>query len=261
MPYVEICGARVFYRSYPSRVSERTPVILIHGSASDGATDWAEIAPVLADDIPVYVPDCRGHGSSTNPDRSYSFRQMANDVAHLIREVGYRRAHIVGHSNGGNVALVTLIEHPDVVDRAVLQAANAYVTPYLVEREAGVFSPEAIEAADPAAARRLAELHDPTGGVGYWRELLSMTHRETISNPRYSAGDLAAVRRPTMVVMGGDDPANAPDRHGQFLAEHIPGAEAWIPEGVGHTVHSERRDEWLRRVCGFLLAGEVGSQR
>jgi pimeloyl-ACP methyl ester carboxylesterase len=41
-------------------------------------------------------------------------------------------------------------------------------------------------------------------------------------------------------------------RHAQYLAENIPGAELWLPEGVRHNVHMERPDEWLERVVGFL---------
>jgi pimeloyl-ACP methyl ester carboxylesterase len=78
---------------------------LIHGSTITGAEDWSRVAPLLARQYRVIVPDCRGHGQSTNPDLSYSFKEMADDTAALVRALGYERAHIIGHSNGGNVAL------------------------------------------------------------------------------------------------------------------------------------------------------------
>jgi len=60
---------------------------------------------------------------------------MADDMAALILALGYERAHVIGHSNGGNVALVTLLEHPEVVQTVIPEAANAYVSPDLLERE------------------------------------------------------------------------------------------------------------------------------
>ena len=59
---------------------------------------------------------------------SYSFKELAEDVAVFVHAMGYERAHIIGHSNGGNVALVTLMEHPEIVQTCIPQAANAYVT-------------------------------------------------------------------------------------------------------------------------------------
>src|SRR5690606_22842780 len=47
------------------------------------------------------------------------------------------------------------------------------------------------------------------------------------------------------------DPVNAPAHHAEFIAQHIPQAELWLPEGVEHTVHAELPDEWLERVQDF----------
>jgi len=252
MAYIEVNGARLFYRLLGRRRSKKAPVVLIHGSTGTGNSNWRLAAPLLAQTYTVIVPDCRGHGRSSNPHNSYSFVEMADDVAGLVRALGYERAHIIGHSNGGNLALVTLLEHPEVVQSAVLQAANAYVSPDLVEKEPAVFDPEHVAREDPGWMREMIRLHGPTHGRDYWRSLLSLTLQAIISEPNYTPKDLAAVRRPTLVVQGEHDRVNAPARHAQFIAEHIPDAELWIPEGVGHTVHDERLFEWVTRVVDFL---------
>lgn len=54
---------------------------------------------------------------------------MAADMAALVNALGYDDVHVIGHSNGGNIALCILMEHPQSVRSCVLQAANAYVTP------------------------------------------------------------------------------------------------------------------------------------
>jgi 3-oxoadipate enol-lactonase len=79
-----------------------------------------------------------------------------------------------------------------------------------------------------------------------------MTMKEIISEPNYSPADLQRVNRPTLVIMGTEDKVNAPDCHAQYIAENIPGAELWIPEGIGHTVHKEVPDLWLEKVLDFL---------
>jgi pimeloyl-ACP methyl ester carboxylesterase len=251
MPYAKVNGIKLFYNSLGKDIENQAPIILIHGSTITGQIDWGKIAPRLAEKNKVYIPDCRGHGKSEGT-HSYSFCEMADDTAEFIRKMGYERAHVIGHSNGGNVALVTLVEYPEVVQTAVLQAANAYVTPYLVEREPVVMDPEYYIQNNPDEVITMKAAHGPKHGDEYWRELLTKTMKEIVSEPNYTKEILARVDRPTFVIMGSDDKVNAPDRHAQFIAENIPGAELWIPAKTGHHVHLEHPDEWISKVLDFL---------
>ncbi len=252
MAYIAINGADIYYQVHGDDDPRRTPIVLVHGSTIDSHTDWDSVIPALARCYKVFAPDCRGHGKSNNPGKTYSFRELAYDLMTFVRALGYERAHIIGHSNGGNVALVTLMEYPEAVQTCVLQAANAYVTSYLIEREPHIFDPERVAHEDPDWMNEMIRLHSAVNGEGYWRELLALTVKEIISGPNYAPADLARVQRPTLVIMGAEDKVNAPDRHAQFIAENIPGAELWIPEKTGHNVHKEREGEWIEKVLDFL---------
>jgi pimeloyl-ACP methyl ester carboxylesterase len=252
MATIEVNGARLYYEVYGEKLQSAVPVLLIHGSTNTGRSEWAEVALLLAHRYTVIVPDCRGHGQSTNPERSYSFSEMAADAAALVRALGYPRAHVIGHSNGGNVALVTLLEHPDIVQTCIPQAANAFVSPDLLVREPWALDPDRIAREAPAWKEEMIALHGPWHGEGYWRDLLGMTLKEILAGPNYTPADLSQVRRPTFVIQGEADPVNAPAHHAQFMARHIPQAELWIPAGVAHNVHKERTCEWVDRVFAFL---------
>lgn len=252
MPYIEINGTNLYYQSYGDDKPHRPPIVLIHGSTIDSHTDWDSIAPELARGYRVFAPDCRGHGRSNNPNMSYSFKELSDDLDVFVRAVGYERAHIIGHSNGGNVALVTLMEHPDIVQTCIAQAANAYVTRYLIEREPKVFNPDRVAREAPDWMDEMIKLHGEVNGMDYWRELLWLTMKEIISEPNYAPVELAHVDRPTLFIMGAEDSVNAPDEHAQYIANNIPNAELWIPEKTGHNVHLERREEWIAKVLGFL---------
>ncbi len=251
MPYCEVNGTSLYYETFGAARPDRPPLLLIHGATNTGAAEWGHILPLLARDYCVIVPDCRGHGRSANPWRTYRFAEMADDLAALVRALGHDRAHIIGHSNGGNVALTLLLEHPDVVQCAVLQAANACVTDHLRAREPGVFDPERIAREDPAWFHALTTRHTALG-PDYWRELLSLTLAETLAAPNYTAADLAQVQRPVLVIEGADDPVNAPPQHGRFIARAIPDAELWTPAGVAHNVHHDLPFPWWERVLDFL---------
>jgi pimeloyl-ACP methyl ester carboxylesterase len=252
MPYIEINDAKIHYQEYGENRAEQTPVVLIHGSTVDSLTDWETIAPALARHHRLFTPDCRGHGRSNNPRTSYSFKELADDVVAFVHALGYEKAHVIGHSNGGNVALVTLIEHPEVVQTCIPQAANAYVTRYLVEREPGVFDPDRVGREWPEWRDEMIALHGEVNGTGYWRDMLWLTMNEIISEPNYAPFELRRVDKPVLVIMGADDPVNAPDEHAQYIANHIPDAELWIPENTGHNVHLERTGEWIEKVLDFL---------
>lgn len=252
MPFIKVNGASLYYETFGTQRPGKGPIILVHGSTQTGRSCWAEVAPLLGREYYVIVPDCRGHGQSENPRQSYSFKEMANDLAVLAHTLGDQRAHLIGHSNGGNVVLVTLLEHPDVVQSCIAMAANAWVSPDLPEKEPVIFDPERVAREDPDWMKEMIELHGPTHGPEYWRTLLQLTLTELISQPNYTPQDLAGVQQPVLVIQGADDRVNAPQRHAQFIARHIPYAQRWIPEGVGHNVHEERLTEWVERVLVFL---------
>ncbi|NJC98872.1 MAG: alpha/beta hydrolase [Anaerolineae bacterium] len=252
MPTTQINDAKIYYQVHGDDQPHRAPIVLVHGSTIDSHTDWDSVIPALAKEYRVYAPDCRGHGRSNNPRMSYSFRELADDVAEFIHAMGYERAHVIGHSNGGNVALVMAVEYPDVVQTCVVQAANAYVTRYLIEREPIVFDPDRVAREAPDWRDEMMALHSEVNGRDYWKDLLWLTMREIISEPNYSPSELARVNVPMLVIMGAEDKGNAPDEHAQYIAGNVPGAELWIPKKTGHNVHKELEQEWLERVMDFL---------
>lgn len=251
MPFISVNGAEIFYQTYGKRREGHAPIYLIHGSTQTGSSCWNKAVPLLAEAYFVIVPDCRGHGQSSNPNMSYSFKELAADAAATIRALGFERAHVIGHSNGGNAALTTLLEHPEVVQTCVPQAANAWVSPDLILKEPPIFDPDNIEKNQPLWKEEMEALHAPLG-KDYWRNLVKMTVDEIIREPNYTPEDLSKVSRPTLVIQGETDRVNAENKHGQFIARHIPAAELWIPKGIGHNVHDDILDEWIKRVSDFL---------
>lgn len=257
MPTIEINNAQIYYAVFgddpsTSLRTDQSPIVLIHGSTIDSHTDWDSVAPALAQHYKVFTPDCRGHGKSNNPNMSYSFKELADDVTAFVHAMGYEQAHIIGHSNGGNVAVVTLMEHPEVVQTCIPQAANAYITRYLVEREPVYFDAKRIERDEPDWMNEMIALHGETNGKEYWRDLVWLTMKETMSEPNYSPAELSCVTRPVLAIMGANDTSNAADEHAQYIANNIPNAQMWIPENTGHNVHKEREQEWVEKVLEFL---------
>src|SRR6266568_9529867 len=94
-------------------------LILIHGGF--GSVEmFGPNVELLAAGRRVIGVDLQSHGRSPAADRPMRFETMADDIAALIRSLGFERAAIMGFSLGGGVALRTAIQDPDVVERLVL---------------------------------------------------------------------------------------------------------------------------------------------
>src|SRR5688572_27123327 len=101
------------------------PLLLLHGGMGIGA-DWQHVFPTDPDGYRVIVPDLRGHGRSTNPAASFTFRQCADDVLALLDHLGVARVKAIGLSMGAKTLLHVATKQPSRVDAMVLVSATPY---------------------------------------------------------------------------------------------------------------------------------------
>lgn len=254
----------IFYETYGD--AKAPPVLLIHGSTLTGEQDFvieSDLAQRLAKNYFVIVPDCPGHGQSLNKTNFadsghlgaplyYSFSGMAATLAEFLSALHASPAYVIGHSNGGNIALYMAVEQPQHTCAAVLLAANAYIDDHLRERVPRKMNPDYVAQNNPDWMREMMDLHDTHHGDGYWRELLKATIVETITNPDWTPDHLKEVITPCLCIQGEKDVVNVPGHHAQILAAWLPHAELWTPENTGHSVHHEHPDEFEQRVRAFF---------
>jgi pimeloyl-ACP methyl ester carboxylesterase len=98
------------------------PLVLVHG-LSGAASNWAELAPLLAERHRLLVPDLPGHGGSSPLPAAPSLNPYADVVGLLAEREGMLPAALVGHSMGGVVALRLALRRPTQVTALVLAAA------------------------------------------------------------------------------------------------------------------------------------------
>src|SRR5262249_51686585 len=89
--------------AYERRSAGGPPVILVHGSASDGKR-WQPILPMIDDDFSVYTIDRRGYGNSEDGGR-YSIEAEFDDILALAQTINAGPVNVVGHSYGALCAL------------------------------------------------------------------------------------------------------------------------------------------------------------
>ena len=101
-------------------------VVLIHGSGP-GVTaysNWRLVLPALGEDFHVLAPDMVGFGYSDRPDDvEYNVQTWADQTVGFMDAMGIKKAHLVGNSFGGAIALRIATQHPERVDQLVLMGS------------------------------------------------------------------------------------------------------------------------------------------
>jgi haloacetate dehalogenase len=99
------------------------PVLLLHGYPQTHV-EWRKIAPELAKEYTVVLPDLRGYGDSSKPPDgdnhiNYSKRAMAQDEVEVMDKLGFRRFATVSHDRGARVGHRLALDHPDRLTKLV----------------------------------------------------------------------------------------------------------------------------------------------
>jgi pimeloyl-ACP methyl ester carboxylesterase len=97
-------------------------VVMVHGLGGS-ASNWVELAPLLARTRRVLAPELPGHGGSSPLAAAPNLNPFADHVADVLEHEGVMSATVVGHSFGGSVALRLAMRHPRLVGSLVLAGA------------------------------------------------------------------------------------------------------------------------------------------
>ncbi|MCI9111364.1 MAG: alpha/beta hydrolase [Eubacterium sp.] len=107
---------------YYEKTGTGVPLIMLHGNGEDH-TIFNKATAVLKKHFTVYAIDTRGHGKSSPVDELH-YEDMANDVYEFICKLNLEKPIVYGFSDGGIVALILAIKHPEAISRIVASGVN-----------------------------------------------------------------------------------------------------------------------------------------
>lgn len=244
-------------------------VLLLHGSGP-GVSAWANwrlTMPALAERFRVVAPDILGFGFTERPDGvSYDLPTWTRHAVGVLDALGIERAHVVGNSFGGSLALSLAIRHSTRVDRLVLMGAAGVpfaITPGLEAVWGYEPSIEAMEdllrifAYDAGlVGRDLAELRYRAsiqpGLQEAFSRMFPAPRQEALDAITHSAEDIAAIPAPTLIIHGRDDQV-IPLSNALDLLGLIDDSRAHLFGRCGHWTQIEHADAFNRLVVDFLL--------
>ena len=108
---------------YFEKYGHGAPLILLHGNGDSHAFFAGQI-PTLAKRFTVYAVDTRGHGQSPMGSKPFTLTQFADDLLGFMNGHGIERAHIVGASDGANIAMLFALRCQQRICSLVLNSGN-----------------------------------------------------------------------------------------------------------------------------------------
>jgi len=210
------------------------PLLLLHGNGESHAVFERQMDDFSAH-YRVLAVDTRGHGDTPRGGAPFTLSQFADDLHEFLLERGILRAHLLGFSDGGNIAALFALRYPDMTASLILNGANIYpmglrpdvyfqvVAGYLGARLRAPFDPRAQKQA----------------------ELLGLM----ATQPHIRPSELHSLRMPVLVMAGTHDVILS--AHTRRIARSIPGAKLLFLEGP-HQLAVSSAGDYNRAVLDFL---------
>ncbi|MGD8454373.1 MAG: alpha/beta fold hydrolase [Phycisphaerae bacterium] len=264
-------GTAVYYEAQGAG----EPLVLIHGGGLDHRM-WDEQFDTFAQHYRVIRYDARGHGLTKGPPGLY--RDTA-DLAALLKHLGIPRAHVLGLSLGGRIAIDFALEYPEMTGCVIPVSPGLSGYDFVGEdlQESSARLAEAFRAGDFDLAReymqrswtdgpqRTPEQVDPQVRRAV-REMLewSMAPAKNLSRSYVkkppAVERLATIHAPTLAIVGTLDMSDI-YRIVERLVAEVPGAQRVDIAGAAHMVNMEKPAEFDQAVLAFLKqhAGELSA--
>lgn len=210
------------------------PIILLHGNGENSGYFQGQI-DVFSKWYHVFALDTRGHGETPRGDRPFTIRQFAEDLLCFMDDHQIEKAHLLGFSDGGNIALIFALRYPERVDRLILNGANLNADG--VRRSVQI----PIE-----IGYRMARLFSRKSESAKWKaEMLGLM----VNDPDVDPEELKEIRAKTLVIAGTEDMIR--ESHTRLIAESISDSQLVLIPG-SHFIAGENAEDFNRAVLAFL---------
>ncbi len=238
------------------------PLIFLHGAGA-GAVTWYPSIGTVSDHFHVVAPDIVGYGESDKPESAYDRAYFSKWLKSFLLAINIPKAHIVGLSQGGAIALQFAMDHPEMVDKLVLvDAGGLGARPSL----ASVLGMLWLNSFPSSLANRFYSrfiLFDPDSrDANHAHYSLQVIKSEGGKNAfRLGRGaaisaipesSLRQIAKETLIVWGENDQL-FPIEYGEAASKVIPHAKFLRIENAGHLPQMDQTDVFNAALLDFLV--------
>lgn len=261
MPQLDVEGQNIHYEV----AGEGPAIVFLHGGTGDAASYWGHQVPAFAEEFMVITLDHRGYGKSGLVETKNYLESCADDIDRLLDHIGAAKAHLVGLSLGGRVALQFALQHPQRLSRLVLADTLSGVRTEKLRR---FIDDVLIATARNAGMEQVFDLnllwafsedylsdhaHEFAAQRKVWAEQSAEDFANVLEATRDIdvTGELHNISAPTLVIWGSED-IEVPRVYADLLVENIVNSMMVVIAGSGHKTCVEKPSEFNRIVRTFL---------
>ena len=209
-------------------------LVLLHGNGENGGYFHYQLEE-YSKRYHVYAPDTRGHGKTPRGTSPFTISQFADDLKAFLDERGIEKTHILGFSDGANIAMVFALRYPQYVDKLILNGGNL--------NGAGV--KPSVQLPIIIGYHIASMFAKKSEGAKANAEMLGLM----VNDPALKAAQLAGIEAETLVIAGTKDMIR--DSHTRLIARSLPHSRLEIIEG-DHFIAANRHEEFNHIVLDFL---------
>ncbi|MBI4005158.1 MAG: alpha/beta fold hydrolase [Gammaproteobacteria bacterium] len=244
---------------------EGEPIIILHGLFGS-SRNWRSIAGKLAEEYQVITVDLRNHGQSGHVD-TMTYSEMADDIHHLMTHLSLDKVSLIGHSMGGKVAMMTVLQKPASIKQLIVLD----IAPVRYERSYGkLFAAMENLPLDAIRNRKDAEdyLNRQINDAGLSQFLVQnlvrldqgFTWRLNLPAIKSSIEYIAAFPvlsedshfKGPALFLGGENSDCIQAKHHKIIHDYFPRADIKMIANTGHMLHTERPDTVIEAITAFL---------
>jgi pimeloyl-ACP methyl ester carboxylesterase len=223
--YLELRGHQVFSYEW---ANNGEALVLLHGGLSYSEKIESYLLPAVSETHHVFAYDRTGHGRTGNQEGSIHFEFQTNELIAYLEDVVKEPAHLIGVSDGGNIALMAAIARPDLIRSIITIGANSHFSQVRMSLEVPIPSIEEIELHTLLSPDPLEELEKKIArAFEVWK-----------SEPNLTPEDLSKITCPALILAGDDDVLSASESN--TIYEAIENARLAIVPGASHAVIKEK---------------------
>jgi len=229
--YMDVNGIKLYYEVY----GKGEPLLLLHGNNAS-MVSFNKQLEALSENYTVVAIDSRGQGKSSANDTKITYELMAEDVNAFLDKMNLKKVNVLGWSDGGNIAVVLGISHPDKINKMAIMGTVLYNNESSVNAETNKLIRKQVKEMDAKGVSKAS--------MDYRLKILLLTE------PNINPDALQKIQAPTLVMAGEHDVVK--EKHTKLIADKIPKSELLIFKGADHEAPDKIAPVFNKAVLDFF---------
>ena len=224
--YIQVDGHNLWCSEWKNNGE---PLVLLHGGLSHTEKFAKYILPAVANNFHVFAYDRSAHGRTKIRNKFFNFEVQTKELINFLETVVKTPAHLIGHSDGGNIGLLASLRRPDLVKSLVGIGMN-------YTYKSGLNYKNFDESISEEEAQKFYQLSGQN--LATLKKIKKKAFHVWRTEPKLKISDLKKIKLPVLVVAADDEPFS--NKMTFEMYEALPNGRLAVIPGTSHELTKEK---------------------